>query len=152
MHLKKGFTLLEMLIAIAIVAILLSIALPSMQSLMQDNNATTASNKIQKALLFARNQSSSTLNNITICPLNNTTSCTNNWITGIDIFIDLDGDGDLDSGDDYKLVSGKAFNSTDTLSGPSTHITFSPSGEISGSSDLQFKYCSGEQKKSISLY
>ena len=87
MHAVRGFTLLELIIVLIISMLLIMIGIPGFQTLIQNNRLTAVASSIQNNLLFARNQSVSYLNYVTVCPLESNV-CGNNWITGIDVFID----------------------------------------------------------------
>jgi len=52
--LQSGLTLIELLVAVAVLAILLSIGMPSFQSMVAQNRATSAANELQSTLQFAR--------------------------------------------------------------------------------------------------
>ncbi|MCM8855974.1 MAG: GspH/FimT family pseudopilin [Candidatus Thiodiazotropha sp.] len=56
MYLTKGFTLIELMLAIAIGAILVTVGIPSYFDLIQRNTVTTASNELLGALLYTRNE------------------------------------------------------------------------------------------------
>jgi type IV fimbrial biogenesis protein FimT len=53
---NQGFTLIEMMIAILIAAILISVGIPSFFDLIQRNSVSTASNELVSALLYARSE------------------------------------------------------------------------------------------------
>ena len=99
MHAVRGFTLLELIIVLIISMLLITIGIPGFQTLIQNNRLTAVASNIQTNLLFARSQSVSYLNYVTVCPLENNV-CSNNWSSGIDVFIDGgDRDGTYGSGD-----------------------------------------------------
>jgi type IV fimbrial biogenesis protein FimT len=50
----RGFTLLELMAAIAVLAILATVGIPSFQTLIQNNRVTTQTNELVTALTFAR--------------------------------------------------------------------------------------------------
>ncbi|MCG6201136.1 GspH/FimT family pseudopilin [Psychromonas antarctica] len=135
----RGFTLLELIIVLIISMLLITIGIPGFQTLIQNNRLSAAAITIQNKLLFARSQSVSLINYITACPLENN-SCSNNWIKGIDVFIDSNQSKTYDSGE-VLLLSGDSFNTIDTLVFPTSSVTFTPDGQITGSSAL-FRYCS----------
>lgn len=138
----RGFTLLELIIVLIISMLLITIGIPSFQTLIQNNRLTSVASTIQNQLSFARSQSVGLINYVTVCPLESN-SCTNNWIKGIDIFIDANQSKTYDSGE-VLLKSADAFNSQDTLVFPAASITYTPDGQITGSS-AQFRYCSGDR-------
>jgi len=148
MHRTRGFTLLELIIVLSISILLVTIGIPGFQSLIQNNRLSAVASRIQSDLLFARNQSTNYLNYITVCPLENNV-CSNNWGAGLDIFIDSDSDGNYDNGESL-LKMGDKFNSNDTLVFPSSSITFTPDGQITGSSAI-FRYCSDDQRTGVSI-
>ncbi|PKG40838.1 GspH/FimT family pseudopilin [Psychromonas sp. Urea-02u-13] len=148
MHAVRGFTLLELIIVLIISTLLITIGIPGFQTLIQSNRLTSVGSSIQNNLLFARSQSVSYLNYVTVCPLESNV-CTNNWISGIDVFIDSDRDGSYDSGE-VLLKSGDKFNSNDTLAFPTNSVTFTPDGHITGSS-ATFRYCTGAKRIGVSI-
>ena len=55
-HMKvcRGFTLLELMVAIAVLAVLATVGVPSFRDLIQNNRITTQTNELVTALSFAR--------------------------------------------------------------------------------------------------
>ncbi|MFW6341588.1 MAG: pilus assembly FimT family protein, partial [Halothiobacillaceae bacterium] len=54
MEKTTGFSLIELMITIAVLAIVLAIAVPSFSFLVQSNRATTLANDLTTAITFAR--------------------------------------------------------------------------------------------------
>jgi prepilin-type N-terminal cleavage/methylation domain-containing protein len=148
MHTEHGFTLLELIIVLIISMLLITIGIPGFQTLIQNNRLTSVANTIKNNLIFARSQSVSYLNYVTICPLESNT-CTSNWISGIDVFIDSDRNGSYNSGE-VLLKTGDPFNSSDTLVFPSSSVTFTPDGQITGSA-ATFRYCTSDARIGVSI-
>lgn len=148
MHSAHGFTLLEFIIVLIISMLLITIGIPGFQTLIQSNRLTSAASSIQSNLLFARSQSVSYLNYVTVCPLENNV-CSNNWINGLDIFIDSNSDAIYSSGE-VLIKSADPFNRNDTLVFPNNSITFTPDGQITGTA-ATFRYCSGDAKVGVSI-
>jgi len=148
MYVQRGFTLLELIIVLIISVLLITIGIPGFQTLIQNNRLTVAASSIHNSLLFARSQSVSYLNYVTVCPLENDT-CGTNWGAGLDIFIDSSNRGVYDAGE-VLLKAAVPFNSSDTLVFPSNRITFTPEGQITGSSAI-FRYCGGSSRVGVSV-
>jgi type IV fimbrial biogenesis protein FimT len=66
---QRGFTLIELMISLTVLAILTTIAYPSMRDFMRRNRAVAQSNNIRSDLQFARGQAAATRSYITVCPL-----------------------------------------------------------------------------------
>ncbi len=148
MQSTRGFTLLELIIVVTISIILLTIAVPGFQTLIENNRLTSVAASIKNNLAFARSQAVSLANFVTVCPLEDN-QCTDNWINGIDIFIDSDRDGDFDSGE-VLLKSGENFNLNGELVFPSNRVTYTPDGLISGNS-ANFRYCTGNSRVGVNI-
>lgn len=146
MHAVRGFTLLELIIVLIISTLLMMIGIPGFQTLIKNNRLTAVASGIQNNLLFARNQSVSYLNYVTVCPLESNL-CTNNWSSGIDVFIDSNRNGSYDNGE-VLLKTGDSINPNDTLVFPSNSVTFTPDGHITGSS-ATFRYCTGDARVGV---
>ena len=66
---QSGFTLLELMITLAVAAILSVLAYPSMRDFMRRNRAVEQSNSMQSNLQSARGQAAATRTYVSICPL-----------------------------------------------------------------------------------
>lgn len=117
----NGFTLIELLVAISVLVIVMTIAIPSFQSVIQNNYASTLNNDLVNTLYFARSEAIQQGSNVSICPAQdqNLTSCGSNWNNGWLVFIDPTNAG--------SLVSGTTLLRTHALPGQNANITTSPS-------------------------
>jgi len=68
MQTTKGFTLVEVMITIAVLVILLGLAVPGFQSLVQNTRATTLANEFAAGLMFARSEAVKRGAAVTLCP------------------------------------------------------------------------------------
>lgn len=87
----KGFTLIELMIVIVIAAILLTIAVPSFDSVMKKNSAEALQSRIASALSTARTEAASRNSFITICSSTDGATCdgeATDWGQGWIIFED----------------------------------------------------------------
>lgn len=91
---SQGFTFIEMLVTIAIVAILASIAIPSFQLFILQTRVATQSSDFVTPLNYARSESIKQGRTVTICKSANATSCTTtgNWDQGWIMFVDSNKD------------------------------------------------------------
>lgn len=90
----SGFTLVELMITMAIVGILLVVGVPSLKTFMQGNQLIAASNELVSALHVARSEAIKLNSRVSICESSDGTSCTTtgDWSNGWIVFVDANGD------------------------------------------------------------
>lgn len=98
---NSGFTLVELVITMAIAAILVGVAVPSFQTTLQNNLLATQANDFITALNLARSEAIKRGVNVISCKSANGADCTlaGNWAQGWIVFADQDGDGAIDPGE-----------------------------------------------------
>jgi type IV fimbrial biogenesis protein FimT len=106
-----GFGLIELVIVIAIVAILTVIALPSYTRIMQQNRVVTDTNTLISAFNLARNEAVARGRPVSVCASANGATCDGavaDWSRGWMVFTDYDPAGQVDvgSGDTVLRVFG----------------------------------------------
>lgn len=94
----RGYTLLEVLIVVIMLAILTTWAVNSWSSLVGNARQKTMINDYHALFSFARWQAASISGIVTICPLNHSNQCTDDWSLPVQVFADTDRDGRPDNG------------------------------------------------------
>ncbi|MBR9885267.1 MAG: prepilin-type N-terminal cleavage/methylation domain-containing protein [Oceanospirillales bacterium] len=100
-----GFTLVELLVVIAVISLIASFTVPSLGSLLNSTRRQSAVSDMIALINFARNTAIMEQRTITMCPLDQTNRCSNNWNnTPITVFRDSDADRVLSSRNDIVRV------------------------------------------------
>ncbi len=89
---SAGFTLIELMVAMTLLIITMTIAIPSMQSTIQNNRAISVTNDLVASLNLARSEAIKRGVSVSICPASdqNFTACGSNWNNGWLIFVNPD--------------------------------------------------------------
>jgi type IV fimbrial biogenesis protein FimT len=128
---QTGFTLIELMVVVALVAILTMLATPSFVSMIQSNRVSAEVNAFTGDLEFARSEAIKQGVPVSVCASSNGSSClgANTWQSGWIVFSDLDGSGTVTAGDTL-LRKRPAWSGGDTFSAaPSINaVTFSRDG------------------------
>ncbi len=139
-----GFTLIELMVTIAVAAIMLSIAAPGMTRLIGSNRIQTEASGFVADMQYARTEAIRRGYNVTVCPSSNGTSCltANTWHSGWMVFSDRGTTGVFDAASsDTMLRLRKAFTNSDTAvayvgssaaAPTNNYITFNREGFASG--------------------
>ncbi len=129
---RQGFTLIELMVAIAVVAILSAIALPSMNEFLVRMRVDNEISEMQRLLLTARNMAINTGKNTTVCPLSSG-ACTTDWTGEISVFTNdantLANGNAFAANDELVKVKG-AIKSGDKLQFAHASIIYTPSGQL----------------------
>jgi type IV fimbrial biogenesis protein FimT len=127
--LMQGFSLVQLLITVAIVAILTGLGIPSYKYITTSNRIANEINGLLGDLQYARFAAIKEGQTVTVCSSSTGTSCaaSTNWATGWIVFNDANGNGTVDSGEAVLRVQ-QTFNGADTLTGTISGITFNREG------------------------
>lgn len=137
----RGFTLIELVMSIAILGILLTVGIPSFQALITNNRIATQTNDFVSSLAHARAEAVRRNAHVTICRSNTGTGCvsSSSWADGWIVFTDPTGYGTYTStnSDEILLRVHSALPSGMTLAvsgfeNSGDYLQFLPSGLVSG--------------------
>ena len=138
---KQGFTLLELMITLAIVAIMLAMAVPSFSLLIHENAIAASRDDLFRAFRFARDEASKRAKRVSICAVANSgtnvcdTSATQ-WNNGWMVFVDDATKGVFDTGDELLIINratvSKAVYKVVSASVSKYHVSFTGSGRGEG--------------------
>jgi type IV fimbrial biogenesis protein FimT len=105
----SGFSLVELMITIAILAVLLAIGLPSFQGSLRSNRVTSTTNELMASISLARSEALRNPGGAVLCTTTDGATCGGNWNNGWMVWVDVNGDGNPGGADDRVLryVQGK---------------------------------------------
>ena len=135
----KGFTLIELMVTISVLAILLTIAVPSFRTFVLNNRITGQANDMMTALNYARSEAIK--RGLPVSMSSN--SGTADWSTGWIVFANPSGSGVFGGAGDIKLRVWPALGGGNTLNailGAVTVVTFD-SGGFARASATTYKLC-----------
>ncbi|MGD9583648.1 MAG: GspH/FimT family pseudopilin [Lysobacterales bacterium] len=145
---SHGFTLIELMVAVAVVAILSLIALPSFSGAFGRTDQHAILQALSASFLNARTASMADNENAILCPSSDGIRCSGEfaWQIGWIVGIDHDGNGDLGPGDSI-LERREAFAEPIHMltSSGRRRLKFQPFGSNAGS-NATFTLCSRRGK------
>lgn len=142
---SQGFTLLEVLMVMAIAAILMFIATPSYHAYAAQANAKLTIQTLSGLVRLARNHAIYRQHATLLCPSKDGRHCSQNWQEGVLIFQDDNHNKQVDSTETVIHVQAPLFKQGSLQwTAVKNQLHFSAQG-ISGSSAGSFIYCSKDK-------
>ena len=90
MNAQRGFSIIELMTAVAIVAILVTVGLPGLRELLANNRLTTQINAFASSLALARSEAVKVNGTVVVCPSSDGASCATgvDWNVGWIVYVD----------------------------------------------------------------
>lgn len=152
---QRGFTLIELMVTVAIIAVLAMVAAPSFNEAILSNKLASFSNSFVASTQLARSEAIKRNSTVRICRSGNGTSCATDgtWQQGWIVFHDADSDGSVDAGETVIQVQG-GLSADYRFTGDSYSLVFQSIG--GGSTSASLVLCratpsAGAQERSIGL-
>lgn len=135
-----GFTLIELMISIAVAVLMLTLGVPSFRNMILDNRLATEVNVVVAELNLARSEAIARNTLVIVKPLSGT-----EWHKGWRSFVDFNKNGVFDK-DETELRQHEALNSGIAIAYSGTGATFTGTGMLpeygkGGPSEFTFTFC-----------
>jgi type IV fimbrial biogenesis protein FimT len=138
---NKGFTIIELLVVVAVVAISLTIALPSFQAFVLNGRISTETNNLVSALNIARSEAVKRGARVSISAVGG------NWNNGWEVKV-------VSSNEKILVMEAPADSIVITPSGGAQY-EYLPSGSVNQNTEQSFYFCdnvrSGEEGRQVTL-
>ena len=134
---NQGFTLIELIVTVAIIGILADMGMPSLQTTVQDNRMAALYNEFLGSASYTRSAAITFGSAVTLCRRNSagdacdtqSTDFSNGWL----VFHDKDGDGTIDAGE--RILKDNSIGASDItmeFTGNTNRITYNAEGFARG--------------------
>ncbi len=143
MRTQLGLTLIELLVAMALFAITVTVAVPNFMDFIRNNKVVSHTNELVGTLNMARSEAIKRRATVSLCGSTNGTACNSaEWERGWIVFVDANANATVDSGEEILIVS-RGLSAGITLRSISfaanTSVKYTSRGAID--SDGSFKVC-----------
>lgn len=154
---NQGFTLLELLVTLAVLAIILSWGVPGFMDVVRNGRATANANDFVTAMSFARSEAVKRGGRVTVCGSDDGASCNGNWEDGWIVIADGAATDDAVPVVAAVLRVWAAPDGDPAVDADVPWVRFLPRGSVRTSAPLPVTFtmeiegCSAQQGRSIEL-
>ena len=135
MRREYGFTLIELMIAVGLAGLLLSMAVPALDIFVSNARQTGAINAFVSSIHQARSTAVTTNTRVTICPSSGGTNCeATGWNSGWIVFSDPDSDRNVDNDETILASSGEIDGLTFQSAEFGAFLMYRPNGRVMNAS------------------
>jgi type IV fimbrial biogenesis protein FimT len=128
---QRGFTLAELLVTLAVGAIVLSLGVPSYTQFTQNARQVRSANDLLSSLHAARDMAVTRNARVTVCPSSSGTDCDSaDWKSGWIVFVDQDANRAVGAGEVVALTGDELDAMNVSSSEFSQFLIFRPNGRI----------------------
>lgn len=154
----RGLTLIELITTLAVAGISLAVVVPGWSAFAGRSQITSTANQLLTHLRYARNESVTRRDNVSLCPSDDGTSCSGDprgWQRGYIVFVDSDGDRRHGPSDELLRVQAaqqRGLQLFSTAGRPA--VTFRADGGAWGT-NTTFSVClgdAGDANRAVVLY
>jgi len=138
----RGFTTIEMMVTVAVLAVIMVVAAPSLAGFVRSSKVRSAQSELVASLMLARSEAAK--RGVTIGVAGSAPVAGNEFGKGWTVWVDTNEDGVVDSGEvvirTYPSLNGAVvFGTTGNVS----TLAFNSSGFLTPSTAVNFKACGG---------
>lgn len=153
---QRGFTLLELMVAVAVLSILLGLGVPAFTDTIRNNQIAAAGGDLVGALTLARNEALKRSVQVSVCAAADQDTCAagTDWSNGWIVFVDDTGaPGVIDAGDTPLQNWSAPARGVSVISAIDAAISFTPRARARSAQQFSITKagCSGSQRRLIDL-
>lgn len=128
---QKGYTLIELMTTLGVATVLISVAMPSMQSFRMNSRQSGKINEMISIMHLARNTAVTTNSRVTLCSSKSGASCDSvAWNQGWIAFVDKDSDQAVDDDETVLRVGAGVEGVSISSKEYSNYLMYRPNGRL----------------------